>query len=57
MLYQSMVIDQLLAHSLMYEEAAQMYSDKPFADDLERLAEDCREAALAIINEMRLLFH
>ena len=46
------IAERLLAHAEVYDEAATLYLDNSIAVDLMRLAEDCREAAFAIIEEM-----
>lgn len=46
------IAERLLAHAEVYDEAATPYLDHSIAVDLMRLAEDCREAVFAIIEEM-----
>jgi hypothetical protein len=48
-----MTAERLLAHSIIFDEAAHLHSNKRVSVQLRRLAEACVKAALAIIEEMR----
>jgi hypothetical protein len=52
MLKRSAIVDRLLAHSIIFEEAAGLSDDDDIAFELERLAACCLNAAIAIIGEM-----
>jgi hypothetical protein len=52
MLEHPMTIERLLAHSVIFEEAARLHRNKRIANELRRLAEGCVQAALVIVSEM-----
>jgi hypothetical protein len=52
MLDRSMIVERLLAHSILFDEAARQHRNERVASELGRLAEDCLQAALAVISEM-----
>jgi hypothetical protein len=47
----SQIAERLWAHAVMCDEAASLYFNERVAGDLERLAENCREAAFTILRE------
>jgi len=51
MLDRSMIVERLLAHSILFDEAARQHRNERVASEL-GLAEDCLQAALAVISEM-----
>ena len=52
MLDRSTIVERLLAHSILFDEAARQHRNERVASELRRLAEDCLQAALAVISEM-----
>jgi hypothetical protein len=48
---QPMTVERLLAHSILFDEAARQHRNERVASELRRLAEDCVQAALAVISE------
>jgi len=52
MVDRSTIVERLLAHSILFDEAARQHRNEPVASELRRLAEDCLQAALAVISEM-----
>ena len=51
MVKRRMTVERLLAHSIIFDEAARDLSNERVAGELRRLAETCVEAALAIVSE------
>ena len=51
MVKRRMIVERLLAHSIIFDEAARDLSNERVADELRQLAETCLEAALAIVNK------
>jgi hypothetical protein len=51
MVKRRMIVERLLAHSIMFDEAARDLSNERVAGELRQLAETCLEAALGIVNE------
>jgi hypothetical protein len=51
MVKRRMIVERLLAHSIIFDEAARDLSNERVAGELRQLAETCLEAALAIVNE------
>ena len=54
MVKRRMIVERLLAHSIIFDEAARDLSNERVAGELRRLAETCVEAALAIVSEPSL---
>ena len=46
-----MTVERLLAHSLIFDEAARAHPNGRVAGEFRRLAEGCVQAALTMINE------
>ena len=51
MVKRRMIVERLLAHSIIFDKAVRDPSNKRVASELRQLAETCLEAALAIVNE------
>jgi hypothetical protein len=51
MVKRRMIVERLLAHSIIFDEAASDLSSERVAGELRQLAETCLEAALGIVNE------
>jgi len=56
MFERSKIAERLWAQALMCEEAARLYSCEQIAADLERLAQDCREVAFALMRDEPLVY-
>jgi hypothetical protein len=56
MLDRSTIVERLLAHSILFDEAARLHRNERVASELRRLAEHCLQAALAVISEMSLQY-
>ena len=52
MLDRSMIVERLLAYSILFDEAARQNRNGRVASELRRVAEDCLQAALAVISEL-----
>jgi hypothetical protein len=48
-----MTIERLLAHSIIFDEAARLQRNERVASELRRLAEDCVQAALTMASEVK----
>jgi len=48
-----MTVERLLAHSIIFGEAARLHANERIADELRCLAEHCVQAALAMASEMK----
>jgi hypothetical protein len=46
-----MTVERLLAHSILFDEAARQHHNERVANELRRLAEECVQAALVVISE------
>ena len=46
-----MIVERLLAHSILFDEAARQHRNEHVASELRRLAEDCVQAALVVFSE------
>jgi hypothetical protein len=51
MFERSKIAERLWAQAVMCDEAARLYSHERIAADLERLAQDCREVAFAVMRD------
>ena len=51
MVKRRMMVERLLAHSIIFDEAARDLSNERVAGELRQLAETCLEAVLAVVNE------
>ena len=49
MLDRQMTVERLLAHSIIFDEAARRQRDESVASELRKLAEHCAQAALAMM--------
>ena len=49
-----MTVEKLLAHSIIFHEAARLHGNERAARELRRLAEHCVRAALAMASEVKL---
>jgi hypothetical protein len=47
-----MTVERLLAHSIIFDEAARLHR-KHVASELRQLAEDCVQVALAMVSEVK----
>lgn len=47
-----MTVERLLAHSMIFDEAARLHR-KHVASELRQLAEDCAQVALAMVSEVK----
>jgi hypothetical protein len=54
MLDQPMTVERLLAHSIIFDEAARLHQSQRVAGKFRRLADDCVQAALVMISEVEL---
>jgi len=54
MLDQPMTIERLLAHSILFDEAARKHRNECVARELRSLAEHCVQAALAMAGDVKL---
>jgi len=54
MLDRPMTIERLLAHSIIFDEAARLHNNEPIARELRSLAEHCVQAALAMASDVKL---
>jgi hypothetical protein len=54
MLDQPMTVERLLAHSIIFDEAARLHQSQRVASEFRRLADDCVQAALVMISEVEL---
>ena len=52
MVKRRMVVERLLAHSIIFDKAARDLSHERVAGELRQLAETCLEAVLGIVNEV-----
>ena len=48
-----MTVEQLLAHSIIFDEAARLHRNERVASELRQLAEDCVQVALAMVSEVK----
>jgi hypothetical protein len=54
MLDRPMTVERLLAHSIIFDEAARLHHSERVATELRSLAEHCVQAALAMASEVKL---
>jgi hypothetical protein len=54
MLDQPMTIERLLAHSIIFNEAARLHTNQRVARELRSLAEHCVQAALGMASDVKL---
>jgi hypothetical protein len=57
MLDRPMTAERLLAHAIIFDEAARLHCNGRVADELRRIAQDCVKAALAMVSEMSASDH
>lgn len=48
-----MTVERLLAHSIIFDEAARLQRNERVAGELNRLADQCVQTALAMAGEMK----
>jgi hypothetical protein len=51
---QPMTVERLLAHSIIFDEAARLHNNERVARELRSLAEHCVQAALAMAGDVKL---
>ena len=51
---QPMTVERLLAHSIIFDEAARLHNNERVARELRSLAEHCVQAALAMAADVKL---
>ena len=54
MLDRPMTVERLLAHSIIFDEAARLHRNERVASELRSFAEHCVQAALAMASDVKL---